>query len=146
MSLKIFCPVCGAPSYYALDVPKYCSQCAKPFTSSGAIIQTANAIQKSKSRHPSIKLPNDLNDENNDENNDDFDFRAPSHIPHFDLDKLEVEIDKPYQSGIKIGQLAASLKTEVKDVRVEVPTKKQILADFQKQASAIKRGESSEVT
>ncbi len=138
MPLKTFCQICGFGTEYTLTVPNFCSQCSRPLKSSVANFQAANIIRKTTTRHPLIKLPNDL--EHDDEDDD-----SPRQVPI--LDRLNVEFEPaPIKHGITIGAIAQGIKVDIKDKKVKAISKKQALLDFQKQASALKNRESSEVS
>lgn len=136
--LKAFCQNCGSPTEYSLTPPLFCSQCSKPLKSlSGSVVQASNSIKKLQKPRQNIVFDNE-------EDEDDYYHSSPVHVPR--LDQLDVEIDLSDSRGLKIGQIAASAQVQVVDKKVEIPSKKQLLADFQKQASALKGKESSEIS
>ena len=112
--MKIYCYVCGSPTDYSLEKPKFCQKCGSGYNSA--------------SEKKSLSKPKAAEEET-------------QKIPH--INKLDVEITNATAKGITFGSLmeSSSPDTKIDKFNSQSPkrvNKKKFWNDFKKEAGRLR--------
>lgn len=128
MALSIYCMGCGAPTFYTMAKPKFCSACGKTFEATAAAAPSYSPpppVQTASPKRPVRRVELEIEDED----------EPQEHVPQ--IDGLDVEISVAKHKGIKIGDLAfeqqMGFEPRVKESKKRI-NKKEFLESWRKEA------------
>lgn len=148
----IYCQKCFKKTPQTVDIPKFCSHCGKPFIEASASTITNIDFQSSsnkqspqlQSKRSELRRRADI--EGDLDNFDDLETEIDDEndevsVPN--INKLDVEVDIPKETAAPLRSVARNTPRQPRTKTSTNPKtkkidKKKFLAEFQKQASAIK--------
>lgn len=128
MALSVYCQNCGAPTFYTLSKPRFCSNCGNDFVGAS---QTRGAVQ-TKPAHQVIdaKPSQDLDDPDDVQ----IELSAP-------LDTSDIEIATAANKGVKMLDLVKQHKIGLPPRPKQKLSKKKFQEEWQQEAGT--RGKNS---
>jgi hypothetical protein len=140
--MKRYCASCGSPTEYTIKKPLFCSSCAKPFDKIEEK-PTKSVIENIQIKKPTIakkiyieeaELDNDINYDDDQDVNE---------VPNISKLQIETQSDQVVR-GVKLKDLmgtsgSENSKKERRKEKVKKVSKKQVLEDFAKEASSLRR-------
>lgn len=95
--MKTFCQKCGSPAQYALEKPKFCSNCGLPFGFFNAPIKD---IKKPAYRFNDNKIPSNQASEDDEDYNDSYEY--PEGFSIANVQGLDIEIERDTQNSVRL--------------------------------------------